>query len=459
MSFPSAPSPFHDQCAITRARSIPERDVLYFHRMLGVLITMGAGSLAGFFGVLIASHLYPPAALGLASVALAGAPFVNVFANLGLIPTVLRRLARSPEPAHLLGAAYGIGGVATLVGAAAYSLLVPLGSDGGASGAGFAARAAFVALALGMFLHSVQDSALFALNLAGRAAARTIATQICRIGLLVVLVHVSEAGIVIAAAASYLTVTIWVQWRVLGPRVGRIRLSFSAWRTLLDRNLSYLSASYLLDILAWLPPALLPVLVGHYISMRAAGLYYVASLVFGVAMLPVGAIATAETAGQSAVHEVSTVQRGTLLLTLAVGITVTVALAGVGPLALGVFGAVYRVHTTVLLRLLAITVVPASFRHIYITRARLQLAMCPPLFVTGVSASSVIVLTLLLLPRYGLIGIGVAACVAEWLAAGLAGILWWFPTHNSNASSPLDVLRTQSRHGSIRASVRMISHD
>lgn len=398
---------------------------LGLRRAFGAFVTVGAGSLAGFFGVLIGTHLYTPAALGFASVALAGASFVNVVANVGLVPTVLRRLARADAPGGLLSAAYTIGGATTLLVGAVYSIFLPLGSSGGHVGAALLAHVAFIALSVGMFFHSVQDSALFALDLSGRAAIRTIATQICRLGLIITLAHITDAGLVVAAAASYLVVTAWVQRRVLGPRVGAFRFSVSAWTTLLDRDLSYLSASYILDVLHWLPAAVLPVLIGRYLSMQAAGMYYVAFLVLGVATLPLTAIVTGEIAGQSAVRDVSTVERKTLLLALGAGLVACMGMEGGAPLLLRVFGGAYQVHATILLRLLALTVIPGSFRQIYVTRARLQLRMRPAVVVLTVSTVSVLLLSWLLIPISGLPGVGIAACLAEWAGAGLAAALWW----------------------------------
>ncbi len=122
---------------------------------------------------------------------------------------------------------------------------------------------------------------------------------------------------------------------------------------------------------------------------------------------------------------------------------VLVIVAG-APLILGVFGPAYAEHGTTVLRLMALCALPVAVINVVIQMARVRRALPWMIGVRVASSAMVITLVAVLLPRYGLTGVGVAWLIAEYvLAAGLLLVLrGWLRTTEPTGTARTGTDRT-----------------
>ncbi|MFJ3789813.1 lipopolysaccharide biosynthesis protein [Kitasatospora sp. NPDC090091] len=108
------------------------------------------------------------------------------------------------------------------------------------------------------------------------------------------------------------------------------------------------------------------------------------------------------------------------------------------PWILSVFGASYAANGTAVLRLLALCALPIAVTNVVIQVARVRRALPWMVGVRMASAVMIITLVSLLLPRYGLVGVGLAWVIAEYtLAAFLLVVLRrWLRTMEAPAAEP-----------------------
>lgn len=370
-----------------------------------------------------AARLYPPNVVGANSAAISAMMFLAGVAQLNLMSALLRfvPVAGSATPrmirtAYLVGA--GLSGIAAVIFLAGLSHWAPglreLLRPGPAS-------VAFVVATMGWAVFVMQDTALVAVG-------RTIAVPVENLCFALL-----KIALVIAFAGLLPRAGIWFAWTagmavaVGGTTAYLFRRAIPTFTTSAPlaasapsrRDLGrYIGPDYL-GSLAWIAStALMPVLVLDLTDARHAaafalawsvgGSLYQVPAAFGESLVAYG---VADRARLDQHHR--QVRRHTVqLLTPAVVVLVLAA-----PNVLSLFGPYYAEHGATTLRLLALSALPNAVVALEISRARAASQMRTVVAVlTGLSAI-VLGLTVLLVPRVGIAGAGVAWLVAEAMVA------------------------------------------
>jgi O-antigen/teichoic acid export membrane protein len=215
-----------------------------------------------------------------------------------------------------------------------------------------------------------------------------------------------EVGLAAAAA--------WGMTGGLSRALGRsFRLRPALARAPLNDMTHFAFANYAATVLWSAPAFLLPPLVANLAGPEAAAYFYIATAVGGlVAMIPWAVSASLFAHGSHDEGELIryTLESGRAILLLLVPAVAAVFLLGDEVLLL--FGRAYSVDGTRLLQVLALSTLPLAVNFLFFSVRRVQRRMAAVVACTGWILVATLGLSIILLPRAGLVGAGVA-----WLAA------------------------------------------
>jgi O-antigen/teichoic acid export membrane protein/aminoglycoside phosphotransferase (APT) family kinase protein len=371
----------------------------------------------------LAARLYPPAVVGLNSAAIAAMMFLAGVAQVNL-PSVLVRFI--PEAGRgtrrFVGTAYLIsGGCAAAAGLVFLWRLDLWAPKLAFLHAGPLMAGWFVAAVAGWSIFVLQDSALTGLRQATWVPIENAGFSVTKVLLLLVFVAWLPSYGVLASWTVGMVATLLPVNLLLFRRLMPQHMARTAGRgATLDpvRVVRYLAGDYL-GSLSWLAATMLvPVLVLQvagptqnayfYLCWQIAyALYYVSpnmgsSLIVEVANDP---------------SQLARYSRQVFVQTLRLVVPVVVVVCVGAPLVLRVFGPAYAQHGSLVLRLLALSAIPHIVNTVYVSIARAQRRVGAIAAVLVTLCVLVLALSVLLLPRIGITGVGVAWLVSQTLLA------------------------------------------
>ncbi|MDQ3890524.1 MAG: lipopolysaccharide biosynthesis protein [Actinomycetota bacterium] len=381
----------------------------------------------GYVYWLVAAHLYPAEAIGLAAALLSGTALVSSLGGVGmsaaLIQYLPRRRAGAAWSVTLTAALAASTGLTAAGGVLLVTLVLPRLRSTFHEVASNPVFAALVVAAIVLTTVSlVLDGAFVAERRSEGMLARNTVFSLVKIPVLSVPVlfglHDAHAlfstwlvGLVAGAAAGFLLVS----------RLGR------AYRLTLDGVLPELRVlrgaflgHHLIALGGQLPMYVLPFLVVTRVSVTANAYFYVSWMIGSLFFIASNAVASALFAEGSHDPDENQAQTWRALKVITLLVVPGMALmAAFGDTVLGLFGSEYAEHGTALLLLLVASAVPDGITNVYVTRLRVQhkLGRAATLNV----GMAVVALTLAwpLLGRMGIAGAGVA-----WLVAQMLGTLF-----------------------------------
>jgi O-antigen/teichoic acid export membrane protein len=389
---------------------------------------IGANAANAAFGFLFwtaAARLFRPEDVGLAAAAVAAVGLLAMLSGLGLDYALIRFLPSASRPQEIINSCLTIGSIVALFVAAVFM-----------SGLGFWSPA----------MMPVRTNPVYAVSLVVAAIATTVVGFMTAVylsrknarlvfgqslvfgtGKVVAVIIFAVAG---AGAASLLGA--WVVGLVTAVSVGLVlflprgetdgfRFRPVVVREVLNDMTHFASANYVSAVLWSAPASLLPILITNAAGAEANAYYYVASSVSGLlAMVPIAASMSLFAHGSRDATGLirSAFQSARFSLVLLVPAIVGIFL--IGGKVLLIFGQAYSNAGTKLLWILALSTLPLAVNYLYFSVRRVQQRMA------GVVAGAVWVLvvtlglTVILLPRVGLPGAGIAWFAAQ---ASLAAVI------------------------------------
>ncbi len=380
-----------------------------------LIIANVANAAFGFLFWTTAARLYSPRDVGLSAAAVSALGLVVVLSGLGLDYAVVRFLPHSRDPRRFINISLAIGGLAALVSCAVFiaglglwsPALIPLRQSivlegsliiatisttiaGLCGGVFLAGKQAGFVLVYSVLFGATRVVSVFALVLAGGVTA---------------LIGAWAAGTVLAAAVAILL----LPRARIGAVVNGSLLGLETPRSVAQ----FAFGNYAATVLSTAPTYLLPLLIVNLISPEANAFYYIASSIGGLlAMIPT-AIALSLFAHGSADDRLL-ISRASESLRLALWFLAPV-LVVVWLLAgkiLLLFGRIYAEEATALVRVLALATLPISVNLVFFSVRRVQQRMSVVVANSAWILCISLGLGIILLPRTGVIGAGVA-----WLAA------------------------------------------
>jgi O-antigen/teichoic acid export membrane protein/aminoglycoside phosphotransferase len=370
---------------------------------------------------LLAAHLNPPAVVGTNSTAISAMMLLAGIAQLNLMYTLLRFVPAAGAAAKtMIRGAYlvgtGLSGLAAIIFLAGMAEWAPrlqglLGSPLAAVG--------FVVFTMCWALFVMQDSALIAVRRAAAVPVENSTFAVLKIVLVVVFsLTVAGAGIWLSWTwAMVITVagTNWYLFRRALPSFAAARPQVTA-QVESARELGRFIGPDYIGAMAYLAAtSLVPLLVLDFTTARRAAVFalswsicdalYAVAIAFGESLVAHGAVRD---------DQLDQYQRQATRHTLSLLVPVVILTVVFAPLGLSFFGPWYASQGTLTLRLLALSALPNVVVALAVTRARAARRTVRAMVLLITLCCLVLGLTVVLVPRLGIVGGAIA-----WLAAQL----------------------------------------
>jgi O-antigen/teichoic acid export membrane protein/aminoglycoside phosphotransferase len=384
-----------------------------------LVVATGATALLGAVYWVIAARRYSTADVGRNSALIASMTFLANLAHLNLtnglnrfVPTAGTRTGRLVALSYAVAA--GLSVVAALIFIVGIEVWSPeltslVRENPLTVGAFVAATALWVVFQL-------QDPVLIGLGRADWVMAENVAFGIIKIVLLIALATaLPDVGIFASWTMPLIVVVVLVNvlvFRRLVPR--HVAARDATVERVRPRDLGrYLTADYFASLLWTATTSLLPLIVLAVDGAKQSAYFYLSwTIAYTLYLLSRNLGMSLVTEGARAPHRLYEFALRTLAQCGKIVIPLAVATALLSPLILRFFGPEYVTGASVLLPLLVLSAIPNVVIATFLAAARVQRRMHAVVVVTAAMSVSVVGLSVLLLQRYGLTGVGVA-----WLAA------------------------------------------
>ena len=393
-----------------------------------LIATNIVGAVSGFLFWTAAARLYPPQEVGLAAAAVSVIGLLAMVSTLGLDYAMIRFLPHAVDPQGIINSSLTIGTSAALI-----LSLVFLGGAGIWSPALLPSRAslAFVAaLVTGTLLTTIMG--LLSSTFLARKRANLVWAQssvfgatkvVCAVALAVVGGSLDLIGAWVLGLSTAVGCGLVLFLPQAEARKHRLRPIVS--RVVINDMTHFAFTNYMSTVLWSAPTYLLPLLVANVVGREANAYFYVAFSISGLlSVIPMAVSLSLFAHGSHDENELVQLALSSLrfslgLLVLAVGIVFVFG----GKLLL-LFGKAYSAQATELLWLLALSAVPITVNSLYFSVRRVQNRMDQVLIPMGLILGIALGLSLILLPRVGLVGAGLAWLVAQGSVAALIAALY-----------------------------------
>ncbi len=381
----------------------------------------GVSAAFGFLFWTAASRLYPAQEVGLAAAAVSAIALLSMLAVLGLDYAMVRFLPQAADTQRIINSSLTIGGVAALTlsfifiaGLGLWSpVLLPLQHN-----------APFVAALVISTVFTALSALLAGVFVAGKQA-NLVFFQSCifsgaKVLFVVILAGVPQVMGLMSAWAMGTLVSLASGIAFFLPRIEgeRYRFQLMLRPNAVSDMAHFAFSNYIANVLWSAPTFLLPLLVLNVAGPAANAYFYVALNVSAlVAVIPMAISLSLFAHGSHDTEALvrHTVDSGRLMLSLLVPAIAAVFFLG-GKILL-VFGRSYSDQATRLLWVLALSTLPMTVNFLFFAVSRIQLRMAGVVACTGWILVVTLGLSAFLLPRMGLIGVGVAWLIAQVSAA------------------------------------------
>lgn len=369
----------------------------------------------------IAARLYSPRELGLGAAAVSTMTFLSNLSQLNLNAALSRFLPESgPSGARLVAYAYGASSLVAIMISSIFLAVVSRVSDQLAFLTGNPLLAVLFCLSVAAWgIFTLQDSVLTALRGAVWVPVENATFGVAKALLLVALAGtLPSLGVFLSWNAPVVVALFPVNllvFRLLLPRLrslGAARLP--DWRVLRR----FVALDYLGFLFMQAGTNALPLLVTARLGAAANGRFYVAYAIgnalelvaynFGVSLT----VESSRDQSRLAFYTQQILRRGFLLFTPGVMLLWLAA-----PLLLSVFGKGYAQSSAALLRLLLLAVLPKLLVAIFVAVSRVRKRVGRIIVVQALTSTLVLSLSLALVGRLGILGVGVAYLISQAVVA------------------------------------------
>ncbi|MFI6844066.1 lipopolysaccharide biosynthesis protein [Kitasatospora sp. NPDC050467] len=407
------------------AQSLRADSLMHNGHVLAASSIVAAG-LGAFFWIL-ATRYYSVEAVGRSYAALSAAMFLATLGSLNLGDALVRFVpAAGRHTRHLVLRCYAISVGFSAAVAVGFLLLVPMV----APNLGFldspVLAVAFVAATAGYAVFVLQDGALTGTRRTGWVLGENAVFAVAKSLLLAGCAALAVGTGILVAWAVAMVVSIALANVVLFRRaVPAHEAAGDADAEPPQRVLHWAGADYIGNLFSFASYSAVPLIVLAQLGPEGSAYYslafVIASTLF-VATFSMGHSLVVEGARdpKRLAEYARRMLRHTGLLLVGAVLVIEIGARRI----LGVFGPEYAAHGTAVLRLLALCALPIAVTNVVIQVARVRRALPWMIGVRMASATMIVTLVVLLLPRHGLIGVGLAWVISEYtMAAALLPVL------------------------------------
>ena len=417
-----------NEARVTTSRQAVDRLVNHLRNPLlrnGYALTLSSATSAvvGLGYWLLAARYYPVDVVGRNSAIIAAMTLLAGLAGLYLDGTIVRFLPRAGlSSRRLIWVAYGLSALV----AALSSTVFLLGIDVFSPALSFMTEnvwlsIAFVVSVVAWCLFAEQDAVLTGLRQATLVPVENVIYAVAKLVLLVLFASLLPAtGIFISwalpAVLLILPVNLLISRRLMPRHVQATAASAEA--APLSLMVRYAAGNYVGVLFTLAYSTVPPLLVLHYAGSSANAYFYLPWVIASLTRLAASNMGTSLTVegivdeGRQAAHF-----RSALLSLGRLVVPAVLAVALLSQPLLSLFGATYASEGAALLRLLVLATIPNLYVSLTIGRFRAQNHIARIVLIHATTAILMLGMSLVLLPRQGIIGVGVAWLVAQTLVA------------------------------------------
>ena len=385
------------------------------------MLSTAANAGLGLVFWIAAARLYPAPVLGAGAGGISALQLAGAIGWLGLQFTLMRYAPiAGKQRRRLIGTVYTVGSTAGALTAVVFLLVLARSLRLEYLTASFLSGLVFCAGVATWVMFSLQDAALVGIRRAG-------------------LVPIENAGYgVVKLAALVALATLARPWTILGVWMGGATLLTAIVSVLLFGSLlrnddetarlprmamiaKFSVGHTAVALTAWVPDLLVPLLVLRYAGESANAHYYAAWTIGFSARLLAANMANALTV-EASYGEISTSELLRSIVRLSVVVITPVILVleiGAG-FVLRIFGHGYAITAAPLLRYFALSLIPSTVVAFVVAVERVHERFGAALLITAFATVSTLALDLIILPRLGITGAGIAWLIGQAGAAVLA---------------------------------------
>jgi O-antigen/teichoic acid export membrane protein len=372
----------------------------------------------------LASHLHAPAAVGRASAAVSALILLATVAQLNLpnvflrfVPAAGARAQRFVARSYLV-----VMGLALVVGL----VYVVSGLGAAVLTGGLPEQAMFVGSVALCAIFALQDGALTALRLAWWVPIENTSFAVTKLLLLPALVFLPAGlGIVVAWMTPVAIAVIVVNWLLFRRVLPAMSAAGPGYLPPRGRLVSFVAAEYSATLCSTAAMQAMPLLVLERLGPVENAYFTLPWLIWMATMVLLGNVMATFVAEMVAAGRIREGLRRGVVLWAGMVLTILVCCTLGAPLLLRVAGPAYVEHGADLLRLIGLSAPFAAVTFVYTGFAWLEQRVWRLAAIQAVTGTLLVGLTLVLLPRVGLVAVGWANLIAQALAAAaMAPWLW-----------------------------------
>ncbi len=405
----------------SRRRFIPGLDDPLFKNAYALMFSAGASGVLGLIYWVLAARLYDTDDGGRAMAVIGAMRLLAALTSMGFVGTLTRFIADTGRATGkfvrgVYLASTGAAAVVTVV----FLLTLRYWGDNYSSLSGFGPGLMFVGAVLSWVIFTLQDVALTGLRKAIWVPVENIAYGVVKIVLLVVLAGtLPEHGITVSWVVPVVIMVLPVDllmFRRLIPAHERetAHRSPPPIRTV-GRFLAgdYLGSMFVLAI-----TYLLPVIVGAFVDATTFNYFYSTGMLGAIIeILAVNMAASLTVEGAFDTARLAENGRRALTRTLLILCPTVLGTVVLAPYLMAVFSPGHAEHATTLLRLIALATLPRALIEIHLGVLRAKSRSRTLAVVQGGMCAVAFAATFLLLPRFGIDGVGIGLLVAQLVIA------------------------------------------
>jgi O-antigen/teichoic acid export membrane protein len=405
--------------------------VSLYRNAIYLMLSRGVTAILGFAFWILAARFYSASDVGLASGIISAAGLLALLSTLGLDYGLIRFLPTSGERANItLNSSFTVAGLLSLVFAFIFIAGISLWSPTLA----FLRQdliwlISFVVFTVAYTLYPLMGTAFVAKRRAGFDLVLGIIDSLVRVALVIPLAAFFQSGGIIASWLIGFVAAIVVAILLLLPQVqAGYHFSPVIRREVMNEMAHFSLANYAVVLIWTFPNFALPLMVVNRLGAETNAYFYIAWSIAG--FLYTIAIATSYSLFAEGSHDEERlgqdIKRG-LKLVFILLIPAIILVLLIGDKVLLLFGRAYSENATSVLRILAASAFPLSINYIYFSMRRVQKKMKSVIWFTALVAVGTLGLSWVLLPRMGILGVGVAWLVSQGIATLIIVCNLWRP--------------------------------
>lgn len=390
---------------------------------LFLMASTGVMAAIGFFFWILASRLYSPAEVGLGSSLISVGGLLVGISSLGFPVTLIRFLPKSTQPRQKISTAIFSTALAAIIVSISFWVIssfwlkeihslisVPL---------------SWLLFTFAIILASwqqISESVFIAYKRAHWVLLQSLIFSLTKLLLVIPLLMTGGFGIFLSHFSG-LGLAAVVGYGINAHKY-HLRIVFEINKSILQTIGRYSAGSYFAGLINALPPQVLPALITQSLGAESAAHFFLALMMVNlVTIIPQ---ASAQTLFAAASAEPGSLRAMTIKSIKAQLLLVSAPLAGLlifGGVILSLFGPSYASDTTVVLRILSLSVIPAIVIQPLTTRLRIRKKLKALTLLTFLGAVGILV-ACLLGSKYGLEGVAIGYVIGQFFVSLLLLIEW-----------------------------------